>query len=279
MTTYKPNSIWHKEIHEIGTIEPVAAEVANLPHRQIADNLLNIAVRIKALENFVPEVPEVPEAPTNPAGTWTVTKRTIEPQPQGTARQFDIQHSSNEKSTYNVTYWQRKGAAGTVTDKKVLPIGETNATGYALVSCPLAYSLSVYDQVVFEVSAGNTPTKTEAYPTTLPPPPPPPPAVWTITALDSEPFAIGSTPSFTITNTGYAGNSVSWYVDDVTESMFEGDTVRPINSGSGTLSASGSLTIRSGAIPSPAAGGGYGHKVAVRVVSITNARRTFTAAK
>lgn len=70
MAKYTPVDRWNKTIHEIGLSEPVEVTIANLPHQQIADNVLNLYTRILALEEKY-NLPD--EVPVNPTPTPTPT--------------------------------------------------------------------------------------------------------------------------------------------------------------------------------------------------------------
>lgn len=260
MAKYTPVNRWNDNIHEIGLSEPVEVSVANLPHHQIADNILNLSVRIKALEE-------------NLVGDWVVKKLTSEPQSQGTARRFSIQHSAGRRSEYKVTYWQRKGDNGVVSNKTVMPASETNASGYATINCPLLHPLDTYDQIVFEVSAENTTTETTSYSTSLPDEDPI--VYWKITTSDATPFNVGDTPTFKLTNSSQKGASVSWEICDLQKSATEGDTETAISSGTGDADETGSLTIQSAALPETGGASPEGHVIVVRTTSGVITRAEF----
>lgn len=75
MAKYTPVNRWNKTIHEIGLSEPVEVTIANLPHQQIADNILNLYTRILVLEEKYNLPDEVPVDPTpTPTPTPLPTK-------------------------------------------------------------------------------------------------------------------------------------------------------------------------------------------------------------
>lgn len=75
MAKYTPVNRWNEKIHEIGLSEPVEVTIANLPHQQIADNILNLYTRILVLEEKYNLPDEVPVDPTpTPTPTPLPTK-------------------------------------------------------------------------------------------------------------------------------------------------------------------------------------------------------------
>ncbi|WP_201585226.1 hypothetical protein [Psychrobacter sp. HII-4] len=286
MSSYTPKDKWHPTIRQFDINEIVeggSTGLDNIPHQQLADNLLHLEKRIAAIEEGSGSTPpdtgggDTGGQPTDPnptdpnalpAGDWIVTKTSSEPDWQGAARHFEIKHSSGE-SIPDVTVRARQRVSSTGQLSGYSKYERTFTLPVETWWVP-EYSVAHYDQILIEIthpSMSEPIVKTLSGISELTP--------WSINTTSPTPFEIGQTPTFTATHSNMKGRQVPWIIEDVQKSGTEGDQITEVNRGTGTVNSSGVLIMQSATLPATTLSSATEHVIRVRLLDGSNNSKEF----